>query len=154
MRASADASGDARSARPYGAPGTLRVTRHPADGHVDAVPGGGALFLGLGAPEAVLPVLARPVAALPHDGTRGAHGTGLALAHDAGLGPLTGGSEEQLAAALAGRVRGPRQGSAEDQVGDGLHGRQGRPPLVGLRVGGLRGAGGGLPTPRVVLTPS
>src|SRR4029450_11969339 len=99
-----DASGDAGSAGPYGAAGTLRVARRPTDGHVDADPGGGALFLRLTAPEAVLPVLARPVAALPHDGTRGAHGTGLALAQDAGLGSLTGGSEEQLTASLAGRV--------------------------------------------------
>src|SRR5205823_10372154 len=48
-------------------------------------PGRGALFLGLAAPEAVLPVLARPVAAFPYDGTRPAHGAGLALAQHAGL---------------------------------------------------------------------
>src|SRR5947207_2154391 len=34
-------SGDARSAGAYGAAGALRVARHPADGHVDAEPGGG-----------------------------------------------------------------------------------------------------------------
>src|SRR5207244_9655549 len=145
---------DAWRAGPNGAARALRIARHPADGHVDTEAGRGAVLLGLTAPEAVLPVLARPVAAFPRHGTRPAHGAGLALAEHARLGSLARRREEQLAATLAGRVRGPRQGSAEDQVGDGLHGRQGRPPLVGLRVGGLRGAGGGLPTPRVVLNPS
>src|SRR4029450_7997414 len=57
MRAFGDASGDARGAGPYGAAGALRVARHPTDGHVDAEPGGGALFLRLPAP---VPRLRRP----------------------------------------------------------------------------------------------
>ena len=40
------------------------VAGDATDGHVDAEAGGGALFLGLAAPEAVLAVLAGPVAAL------------------------------------------------------------------------------------------
>ena len=40
------------------------VAGDAADGHVDPEAGGGALFFGLAAPEAVLAVLAGPVAAL------------------------------------------------------------------------------------------
>src|SRR5262249_39037892 len=129
MRAFEAVSGDAGGAGPHRPAAPLRVTRYPADRHVDPEAGRRALLLGLAAPEAVLAVLARPVAAVLQDGTRGAHGPGLALAHDSRLRPLAGRGEEQLGATLARGVRRPRQGSAEDQVGDGLHGRQGRPPL-------------------------
>src|SRR5262245_4775083 len=122
-------SGDAGGARSHGTAGALRVARHAADRHVDPEPGRSPLFLRLAAPEAVLAVLARPVAAVLQHRARGADGPGLSLAHDARLRALAGGGEEQLGAPLTRRVRRPCQWSAEDQVGDGLHGRQGRPPL-------------------------
>ena len=47
------------------------VAGDPTDGHVDAEAGGGALFFGLATPEAVLAVLAGPVAAsVQRAGTR------------------------------------------------------------------------------------
>src|SRR5688500_18784186 len=59
--------GDPVTARGDGAAVALRVAGDPADGHVDPEPGGGALLLGLAAPEPVLTVLACPVAALEQD---------------------------------------------------------------------------------------
>ncbi len=67
-----------------------RVTGDAADRHVDAESRGGALFFGLGAPEAVLPVLAGPVAAFLQRGARVAHGPGLRLAHDPRFRSLAG----------------------------------------------------------------
>ena len=61
------------------------VAGDAADGHVDAEAGGGALFLGLAAPEAVLAVLAGPVAAL--DAAPGTRGTRRGPAPRARRGP-------------------------------------------------------------------
>ena len=58
-------SGDAAGVRGCdGLAVATRVAGDATDGHVDAEAGGGALFFGLAAPEAVLAVLAGPVAAL------------------------------------------------------------------------------------------
>ena len=89
------------------------VPGDPTDGHVDAEAGGGALFFGLAAPEAVLAVLACPVAALDERRARAADGAGLRLAHGAGLGPLAGGSEEQPRLA---RGRRPRRSTCSGPV--------------------------------------
>ena len=61
-------SGDPRGARLHGLAVALGVAGDPADGHVDAEAGRGALLFGLAAPEAVLAVLAGPVAAVDEDG--------------------------------------------------------------------------------------
>ena len=58
-----DASGDAGRAGLHGRAVALGVAGDPADGHVDAEAGGGALLFGLATPEAVLAVLACPLAA-------------------------------------------------------------------------------------------
>ena len=94
----------------------LGVAGDPADGHVDAEAGGGALLLGLAAPEAVLAVLAGPVAAVDEHRARAADGAGLRLADGAGLGALAGGREEQPRLAAAGGVVGPGQRTGEDEV--------------------------------------
>ena len=84
----------------------LGVTGDASDGHVDAEPGGGALLFGLATPEAVLAVLAGPLAARREHGAGVADGAGLGLADGAGLGPLTGGGEEEVVLASAcGRAR-------------------------------------------------
>src|SRR6476469_4764380 len=54
---------DAGLARRNGLAVATRVAGDATDGHVDAESRGGALLFGLGTPEAVLPVLAGPVAA-------------------------------------------------------------------------------------------
>ena len=84
----------------HGSAVALGVAGDTPDGHVDAVPGGGALLFGLATPEAVLAVLTCPLTARREDGAVGADGAGLGLAHVAGLGPLAGGSEEEVVLAL------------------------------------------------------
>ena len=67
----------------------------------------GALLLGLAAPEAVLAVLAGPVAAVDERRARAAHGAGLRFADGPRLGALAGGREEQPRLAAAGGLRRP-----------------------------------------------
>ena len=98
-----------RDSRGDGLAVATRVAGDPTDRHVDAESGGGALFFGLGAPEAVLPVLAGPIAALLQRRARPANGPRLRLAHDARLGPLAGRREEQTRLTLARGFGGPRQ---------------------------------------------
>src|SRR6478735_1241710 len=90
----------------------LGVAGDAPDGHVDAVPGGGALLFGLATPEAVLAVLTRPLAARHEDLAVVADGAGLGLTHVAGLGPLAGGGEEEvvLASTRCGARPGERAG--------------------------------------------
>src|SRR5687767_2266364 len=88
--------GDPVTARGDGAAVALRVAGDPADGHVDPEPGGGALLLGLAAPEPVLTVLACPVAALEQDRAVAADRACPALADYPGLGPLPRRREEEI----------------------------------------------------------
>src|SRR5690349_10158012 len=97
----------------------LGVAGDAPDGHVDAVPGGGALLFGLATPEAVLAVLARPLAARREHFAVVADGAGLGLTHVAGLGPLAGRSEEQVVLASAGGGPRPGERTGEDQARDG-----------------------------------
>src|SRR5262245_17832956 len=93
------------------------VARDAPDGHVDAEPGGGALFFGLRAPEAVLAIRTGPLAALLQRGAPVAYRTCLRLAHDAGFGPLAGRREEQPRLALARGPRRPGQRAGENECG-------------------------------------
>ena len=119
------------------------VAGDPADGHVDAEAGGGALFFGLATPEAVLAVLARPVAAV---GAATSHARqtarALRLADGAGLGPFARRREEQPALPVAGGLGRPGQWTGEDQVGDRLGGHGAHSPC-GDVPGSERGVGGG-----------
>src|SRR6185312_16173250 len=94
--------GDAGRAGLDGSPVALGVPGDAADGHVDAVPGGGALLFGLATPEAVLAVLAGPLAARREHFAVVADGAGLGLTHVAGLGPLPRRGEEEIVLASAG----------------------------------------------------
>src|SRR5207245_5459611 len=103
----------------------------------------GALLLGLAAPEAVLAVLTRPPAAGLHHGAGRAHGAGLGLAHQPGLGTLACGGEEQLVLPSARGRAGPRERTGEDQIRDSFAGAHRATP--GLESGGreIRGVGWG-----------
>ena len=122
----------------------LGVAGHTPDGHVDAVPGGGAVLFGLATPEAVLAVLACPLAALREHFAVVADGAGLGLTHVAGLGTLAGGGEEEVVLPSArGRPR-PGERAGEDQARDSCgfdDGHQETP--VSARMREIRGAGGG-----------
>src|SRR5262249_14772824 len=115
-------SGDARLAGLHRPPVALRVAGDAADRHVDPVAGGGALLLGLAAPEPVLAVLTGPVAAGLERDAGPADGACARLAQDPGLGPLAGGGEEEAGLADAGGVGGPGQRTGEDQVRDRVEG--------------------------------
>src|SRR5260221_7764461 len=78
-----------------------------ADRHFHAEPGGGALLLGLPAPEAVLPAVAGPAAARPHGGAGVTDGTRPGLANLAGLGAFARRREENGCVPVADRVRHP-----------------------------------------------
>ena len=123
-----------------------RVAGDPTDGHVDAESRGGALLFGLAAPEAVLAVLAGPVAALLQRRARPAHRAGLRLAHDARLGALAGRREEQARLTLARGLGGPRQRAGEDEAGHHFGGHV--LPFTTERHDGAREPGGGTPAPR------
>ena len=128
----------------------LGVPGDTADGHVDAVTGGGALFFGLATPVAVLAVLTGPLPAGVHHHAGGADGVGLGLAHVASLRALTGWGEEQVVLALASCRPGPREWSGEDQARDGFGCGHAKTPVSALGAGDS-GSRWGEPTPRVVL---
>src|SRR5581483_1007746 len=148
--------GDAGLAGLDGLAVALRVAGDAADGHVDAEARGGALLLRLPAPEAVLPVLTRPLAARGDDAAVQADRPGPGLAQHPGLGALTRRCEEEVGLADALGAAGPGQRPGEDQVRDGLS-RHRRPPRHGstrqyLGAGdAVSGRRWGVPAPRSVL---
>ena len=96
-----------------------RVAGDAADGHVDAEAGGGALFFGLAAPEAVLAVLAGPVAALDAaPGTRGTRRGPAPRASTRASGRSPAGAKKSRDLAAAGGFVGPRERAGEDEVRD------------------------------------
>src|SRR5207253_875398 len=96
----------------------LGVPRDATYRHVDAEAGGGALLFRLASPEAVLALLARPLATGFHDRAGMADRASPCLAHDPSLGPLPCRREEQAGLPLTGGGARPGQRSGEDQVGD------------------------------------
>ena len=103
--------GDAGFAGCDGLAGASRVAGNAAHRHVDPEAGGGAVLLGLAAPEAVLAVLASPAPAGVHDRAGRADRPGPGLPEEAGLGSFPRGCEEQFrlpgARRSAVQVRGP-----------------------------------------------
>ncbi len=88
-------------------PLTPGIPGNPPDGHLDPEPGGGALLLGLAAPEAVLPVLTPPGPAGFQHGADLAQLTSLRLPAGAGLGPFPRRCEEEPGLAAAHGTRSP-----------------------------------------------
>src|SRR6185295_844432 len=143
-------SGDARRAGLDGGAVPLGISGDAADGHVDAVAGGGALLFRLATPEAVLAVLTGPLAAGLQDHTVGADGADLGLADVAGLGPLPGRREEEVVLTPTGGRPGPGQWAGEDQARDSFGCGHQETPVSAWKAGDS-GSRWGEPTPRVVL---